>query len=72
MQKPDALSQKLDHSDRFSDNKNVVLLCLEFLAIYTLEEVELIEVKQSILSKVCKDNHSRDLEEPVIKAIQEL
>jgi len=72
MQKPDALSWRLDHSDRSSDNENVVLLCLEFLAIYTLEGVELMGAEQSILSKVCKGNHSRDLEEPVTKAIQEL
>jgi len=47
----------------------MVLLYPEFLAIYTLEEVKLTEVKQSILSKVHKSNHSRDLEEPVTKAI---
>jgi len=50
----------------------VVLLCPEFLAIYALEGVELMEVEQSILSEVCKGNYSRDLEKPVAKAAQEL
>ena len=72
MEKPDTLSQRPDHSNRSSDNKNIVLLCLEFSAICTLEGIKLMEAEQSILSKVCKGNHSRDLEEPVTKAIQEL
>ena len=72
MKKLDALSWRLDHGNGSSDNKNMVLLCPEFLAIYTLEEVELMGAEQSILSKVCKGNHFRDLEKPVAKAAQEL
>jgi len=41
MEKPDALSQRLGYGNRFSNNENVVLLCLEFLAVYALEGVEL-------------------------------
>ena len=70
--KPDTLSWRPDYSNRSSDNKNMVLLYLEYLAIYTLEGVELTEAEQSILSKVYKGNYSRDLEEPVTKAAQKL
>jgi len=49
----------------------MVLLYPEFLAIYVLEEVELTGAKKNILFKVCKNNHSGDLEELVAKVIQE-
>ena len=72
MGKPDTLSWRPVYGNRSSDNENVVLLHLEFLVIHTLEGVELMGAEQSILSEVCKGNCSRDLEEPVTKAIQEL
>jgi len=50
----------------------VILIYPEFLAVCALEGVELIGVEQSILSKVHKNNCSRDLEKPVAKAAQEL
>jgi len=49
----------------------MVLLYPEFLAVYVLEEVELTGAKKNILFKVCKNNHSGDLEELVAKVIQE-
>ena len=72
MGKPDALLWRLDHSNGSSNNENVVLFHLEFLAIYILEKVKFTEVEQNILSKVYKGNCSRDLKEPVTKATQEL
>jgi len=72
MGKPDALLWRLDHSNGSSNNKNMVLFHLEFLAIYILERVEFTGVEQNILSEVYKDNCSRDLKEPVTKATQEL
>ena len=72
MEKPNALSQRPDHGKRSSNNENMVLLCLEFLAVYALEKVELIGAEQNILSKIYKGNHSRDLKELVIKTTQEL
>jgi len=72
MEKPDVLLWRLDHGNKSSNNENMVLLYLEFLAVCALEEVKLIGVEQSILSEIYKGNYSKDLEEPVAKAIQEL
>jgi len=41
MGKLDILSRRADHRNGASDNENVVLLQLEFLAVHALEEVEL-------------------------------
>jgi len=41
MGKPDALSWRPDHGNRASDNKDVILLRLELLAIRALEGVQL-------------------------------
>ena len=41
MGKLDALSRRADHRNGASDNENVVLLRLEFLAVHALEGVEL-------------------------------
>jgi len=45
MGKPDTLSWRPVYGNRSSDNENVVLLCLEFLAVHILEGVELIGVE---------------------------
>jgi len=63
---------RADHRNRTSDNENVVLLQLEFLAVYALEGVELTGVEQKILSDICKGNQNRDQEKPITKAAQEL
>jgi len=68
MDKPDALSRRADHGNGASDNENVVLFRLEFLAVCTLEEVELTGVEQKILSKIYKGNWNGDQEEPIAKA----
>jgi len=72
MGKLDALSRRADHGNGASDNKNVILLRLEFLAVCALEEVELTGVEQKILSNICKGNWSGDQEEPIAKAAREL
>jgi len=72
MGKPDALSRRADYRNRASDNKNVVLLQPEFLAVHALEGVELTGVEQKILSDICKENWNRDQEEPITKAAREL
>ena len=41
MGKPGTLSRRADHGNGASDNKNIVLLRPEFLAMHTLEGVEL-------------------------------
>jgi len=72
MGKLDALSRRADHRNGASDNKNVVFLRPEFLAVRALEGVELIGVEQKILSDIRKGNRNRDQEEPITKAAQEL
>jgi len=72
MGKPDILSRRADHGNGASDNENVVLLQLEFLAVHALEGVELTDVEQKILSNIHKGNRNRDQEEPITKATQEL
>jgi len=72
MGKPDALSRRADHRNGASDNKDVVLLRPEFLAVRALEGVELTGVEQKILSNIHKGNWNGDQEEPIAKAAQEL
>jgi len=70
--KPGALSRRADHGNGASDNENVVLLRLEFLAVCALEGMELTGVEQKILSNICKGNRNGDQEEPIAKAAREL
>jgi len=72
MGKLDVLSRRADHGNGASDNENVVLLQPEFLAVHTLEGVELTGVEQKILSDIHKGNWNGDQEEPIAKAAQEL
>jgi len=68
MGKLDALSKRADHRNGASNNKNIVLLQPEFLAVCALEGVELTGVEQKILSDICKGNRNGDQEEPIAKA----
>jgi len=68
MGKPDALSRRANHGNGASDNKNIVLLRPEFLAVRALEGVELTGVEQKILSDICKGNQNGDQEELIAKA----
>jgi len=72
MDKLDALSRRADHGNGASDNENVVLLRLEFLAVRALEGVELTGMEQKILSDIRKGNQNRDQEEPIAKVAREL
>ena len=67
MGKPDALSRRADHRNGALDNKNIVLLQLEFLVVHALEGVELTGVKQKILSDIHKGNRNKDQEKPIAK-----
>jgi len=69
MGKPDALSRRADHGNRTLDNKNIVLLQLEFLVVHALEGVELTDIEQKILSDIHKGNQNGDQEEPIAKAV---
>ena len=66
--KLDALSRRADHRNGASDNKNIVLLRPEFIAVCTLEGVELIGKEQRILFNI----HNGDQKESIVKAAREL
>jgi len=68
MDKLDVLSRRADHRNRALDNENIVLLRLEFLAVYALEEVELTDIEQKILTDIHKRNRNRDQEKLIVKA----
>jgi len=70
--KPDTLSWRLDHGKGTSNNKDVVLLRLELLAVRALEGVQLEGPEQDILREICQGNQKGDQEEPVAKAAREL
>jgi len=72
MGKPDMLSQRLDHSKRTSNNKDVVLLRPELLAVRALEGVQLEGPEQDILREIHQGNQKGDQEELVAKAARKL
>jgi len=68
--KPDTLSQRPDHSNRASDNKDVILLRLKLLAIQALKGVQLKGPEKDILREICQGNQKGDREELVAKAVR--
>jgi len=70
--KPNALSQRPDHSKEASNNEDVVLLRPELLAIQALEEVQMEGLEKDILKEIHQGNQRGDQEEPVAKAAREL
>jgi len=72
MGKPDALSQRLGHSNGASDNEDMVLLWLELIAVRALEELHLEELERNILREIRQGNQRGDQEEPIAKVAREL
>jgi len=72
MGKPDALSWRLDHSKGTSDNKDVVLLQPELIAVWALEGLHLEGLKRDMLREIHQRNQRGEQEEPVAKAAREL
>ena len=70
--KPDALSRRPDHGKGTSDNKDVVLLRPELLAIRALEEIQSEGPEKDILREIRQGNQKGEQEEPVAKAAREL
>jgi len=58
--KLDTLLRRADHGNGALDNKNIVLLWLESLAVCALEGVELTGEEQKILSDIRKGNCNGD------------
>jgi len=72
MEKPDALSWKPDHGKETSDNKDVVLLRPELIAVQALEGLHLEEPEQDMLKEIHQGNQKGNQEKPVAKAAREL
>jgi len=72
MGKPDILLQRLDHSNRTSNNEDVVLLQLELIAIWALEGLHLEGPEWDILREIHQGNQKDNQEEPIAKAAKEL
>jgi len=72
MEKPDVLSQRLDHSNGASDNEDMVLLWLELFAIQALKGVQLKEPERDILKEIHQGNQKTNQEKPMAKAVREL
>jgi len=70
--KPDVLSRRLDHGNRASNNKDMVLLRPELLAIWALGEIQLEGPEKDILREICQGNQIGDQKEPVARAAREL
>ena len=56
MGKPDALSQRLDHGNGVSNNKDMVLLRPELIAVQALERLHLEGLERDILREIRQGN----------------
>jgi len=72
MGKPDALSQRPDHGKGTSNNKDVVLLRPELIAVQALEGLHLEGPEQDMLREIRQGNQKGNQEEPIAKAAREL
>ena len=72
MGKPDVLSQRLDHGKEASDNKDIVLLRPELIAVQALEGLHLEGPERDMLREICQGNQKGNQEKPVAKAAREL
>jgi len=72
MGKPDVLSRRPDHGKGASDNKDVVLLRPELIAVWALEGLHLEGLERDMLREIRQGNQKGEQEEPVAKAAREL
>jgi len=72
MGKPDALSQRPDHSKGASNNEDMVLLQPELIAVQALEELYLEGPERDMLREIRQGNQRDEQEEPIAKAAREL
>ena len=70
--KPDALSRRLDHGNRAFDNKDVVLLQPELIAVQALKELHLEGLERDMLREIRQENQKCDQEELIAKAVRKL
>jgi len=72
MGKPDALLWRPDHGKGTSDNKDIVLLRLELIAVRALEGLHLEGPERDMLREICQGNQKGDQKEPIAKVAREL
>jgi len=72
MGKPDALSQRLDHGKGASNNKDIVLLRPELIAVQALEGLHLEGPERDMLREICQGNQKGNQEELIAKTVREL
>ena len=72
MGKPDMLLWRPDYGNGASDNKDLILLWLELLAIRALKGVQLEGPEKDILREIRQRNQKGNQKEPVAKAAREL
>ena len=70
--KPDILSHWLNYGDGSYDNKNVVLLKLEFLLAQVIEEITFKDKEQNLLTDIYYSNRLGQQGKLVVKAVIEL
>jgi hypothetical protein len=72
MGKPDALSQRADHTDGSKDNKDITLLRPDLFSIRALEALAFEGEEREILRDIRKGNHEGARKDAVARAAQEL
>jgi len=72
MGKSDALSRRADHGSGSDDNSNMVLLTPDFFAVRTLQGLEVFGEEKDILKEIRRQTEAGDMEDVVVKAVQEL
>jgi len=72
MGKPDALSRRPDHGKETSDNKDIVLLQPELIAVRALEGLHLEGPERDMLKEIHQGNQRGDQKEPIAKIARKL
>ena len=72
MGKPDTLLPRPDYGNGASNNKDVVLLQPELIAVRALEGLHLEGLEWDMLREIRQENQKGNQEKPIAKAIREL
>jgi len=72
MGKPDTLLPRPDYGNGASNNKDVVLLQPELIAVRALEGLHLEGLEWDMLKEIRQENQKGNQEKPIAKAIREL
>lgn len=72
MEKLDTLFPRLDHDNGLCDNKNVVLLKLEYLVVCIIKKLVIKRKKHSLLINIYKRKRASQQEKPVAHIARKL